>query len=113
MLVGTLTVLLFAALVQLALALHVRNVLTDSAAEGARRGALAGAGLAEAEERTRHLIGLALSERYTEGVSARHVAADGVVLVQVDVAAPLPLFGLLGPERQLRVSGRAVDEEQW
>ncbi len=35
-LVGTLVILIFVALLQLALVLHVRNILIDSAAEGAR-----------------------------------------------------------------------------
>lgn len=110
---GSLTVLLFSAVLQLALALHVRNILVDSAAEGARRGALAGASLADAADRTEYLIGLALSDRYTQEVSARTVDLGGVSAVRVDVSAPLPLFGLLGPERQLTVSARSVDEAQW
>ena len=111
-LVGTLVILLFAALLQLALALHVRNILVDSAAEGARAGALAGASDAAAVDRTRYLINLALSPRYSRDVTTRRVEAEGTVLLQVDVVAALPLFGLAGPARELAVSGRAVLEDE-
>lgn len=111
-LVGTLVIMIFAALLQLALALHVRNILIDSAAEGARTGALAGASDAAAVDRTRYLIDLALSPRYAREVSTRRVDVDGTVLLQVDVAATLPLLGLVGPSRELVVSGRAVLEEE-
>lgn len=109
---GTLVILLFSALLQLALTLHVRNILIDSAAEGARAGALAGASEVAAVERTRYLVGLALSPRYGQEVTTRRVEVDGTALLQVDIAAPLPLFGFLGPGRELIVSGRAVIEEE-
>lgn len=41
MLIGALTTVLFAGVVQLAVALHVRATLVDCAAEGARYGSLA------------------------------------------------------------------------
>lgn len=110
-LVGTLVILIFAALLQLALVLHVRNILIDSAAEGARAGALAGASDAAAVERTRYLVDLALSPRYSRDVTTQRVEVDGTALLQVDVAATLPLFGLVGPSRELVVSGRAVLED--
>lgn len=111
-LVGTLVILIFAALLQLALALHVRNILVDSAAEGARAGALVGAGDETAVERTRYLIDLALSQRYTHEVSTRRVEVEGMALLQVDVRATIPLLGLVGPTRELEVSGRAVLEDE-
>lgn len=111
-LVGTLVILIFVALLQLALVLHVRNILIDSAAEGARAGALAGASDAAAVERTRYLVDLALSPRYSRDVTTQRVEVDGTALLQVDVAATLPLFGLAGPSRELVVSGRAVLEDE-
>lgn len=88
----------------------MRNILIDSAAEGARVGALAGSSDQAGAERASYLIGLALSERYARGVTTTRLDVDGVEVLQVDVAAPLPLVGLLGPHRQLEVSGRAVVE---
>lgn len=110
MLVGTLVVLLFTALLQLAVALHVRNVLIDSAAEGARFGALDGNGTAEAESRARDLIVSALNERFAADVAAHHSDVDGVTVLEVNVTAPLPLVWLYGPSNILAVSGRTVDE---
>lgn len=110
-LVGTLVILVFSALLQFALALHVRNILIDSAAEGARVGALAGSSDETGADRTRYLIGLALSDRYTEHITTSRVDVEGVPCLQVDVAAPLPLVGLLGPGRTLEVRGRAVLED--
>ncbi len=111
MLVGTLVVLLAAALLQFGLVLHVRNLLADSAAEGARHGASLGATDSMATERTRELITAALGEGYAQDVTVRHVDVGGHDVLQVDVAATLPLFGLLGPERAIVVSGRAIDED--
>ena len=48
-------------LLQLALGLHVRNVLIDAVGEGAWRAALVGGTTAEAEARVRALAGAALS----------------------------------------------------
>ena len=50
-LVGVLVIAVCVALLQLALGLHVRNVLTDAAGEGARRAALVGGTEGEAAER--------------------------------------------------------------
>lgn len=110
--VGTLIIAIVAALLQLALVLHVRNILIDSAAEGARAGALAGAGDAAAVERTRYLIDAALSARYADDVTAHRVEAAGTTVLQVDVVATLPLFGLAGSPRTVVVSGRAVVEDE-
>ena len=60
-LVGALVVAVALGLLQLALGLHVRNVLIDAAGEGARRAALVGGTTAEAEARVRALAGAALS----------------------------------------------------
>ena len=37
-------------------------------------------------------------------------SSDGVAVVQVDVTAPVPVLGLLGPGGTLHVTGHAVDE---
>lgn len=107
--VAVLVLVLVAAIIQLALALHVRTVLIDSAGEGARHGALSGADLGDGVERTRLLITSTLPESYAGEVSASRESAAGVELVVVRVRAPLPLFGLLGPA-VVEVTGRAVAE---
>lgn len=100
---------LFVGVLQVGLALHVRNTLVDAAGEGARYGAVEGRGPTAAEERTRQLITSALTGAYAESVAADTVdTAAGPVLV-VRVRAPLPLVGLAGP-RAVDVSGRALVE---
>jgi hypothetical protein len=104
--------LLFVALLQLALVLHVRNVLIDCAGEGARRGALADRDPEAGATRTRELIQSELSPRYAERVSAGAARVDGLDTIEVRVQAPLPVIGLLGVGRMLSVSGNALAEPQ-
>lgn len=109
-LVGSLLTLFFVALVQLALVLHVRNVVIDCAVEGARYGALADRDPAAGAARTQALIRAELDDRYAEDVTARTVTVDGLDLVEVQVRAPLPVAGLVGFGRSLHVSGHALSE---
>jgi Flp pilus assembly protein TadG len=109
-LVGGLLTVLFAAVLQLTLALHVRNMLTDCAAEGARFAALADRSAADGEARTRELIAMSLASGYAEDVTARDAVVDGVRLVEVVVVAPVPVLGLVGPTGSLTVTGRALGE---
>ena len=108
--VGGLLVLLAVAVLQLALALHVRNSLVDAAAEGARYGALADRGPADAVRRTAELIELAVGEGYAQDISVSSGSFRGHPVLTVTVRATLPLLGLLGPARALEVSGRGVVE---
>ncbi|WP_250443931.1 TadE family protein [Actinotalea sp. C106] len=108
-LVGALTTLLFAAVLQLALTLHVRSTLIDCAAEGARYGALADRDPAHGADRARELIQMSLSPRFAQEVTAQALLIDGLDVVRVEVNAPLPLVGLLGPST-LTVDGHALDE---
>ena len=102
--------LLFVAVLQLGLALHVRNVLADCASEGARFGARADRDPQAGAARTRELIRAELSDRYADRVSAGAVRVDGLATVEIRVEAPLPVIGLLGIGRALSVSGHAVPE---
>jgi len=110
-LVSVLVVTIVVALVQLVLGLHVRNTLVDAASEGARHAALVGAGPAEGVARTRELVSVSLSPRYARDVVASQVERGGAMLVRVEVSAPLPVLGLIGPSGVLNVSGHAVLEE--
>jgi hypothetical protein len=108
--VSALLTLLFVGVLQLALALHVRNTVVDAAGEGARYGALLGRGPADAVDRTQTLIRSSLSDDLARDVTARTEVVDGVPTVVVTVRAPLPLLGLVGP-RTLSLDGHAVDEK--
>lgn len=109
-LVGTLLTAVILAVLQLALALHVRTTLIDAAAEGARFAALADSSLPAGVERTRDLITTAVGERYAADVEAGVGAYGEHPVVIVTVRAPLPIAGLFGPDRALEVSGRAALE---
>ncbi len=109
-LVSVLLMVLFLGVVQVALAQHVRSMLVDSAAEGARYGARADRGPDDAAQRTRDLVAADLSSRYARSVSARYTTRDGVAVVEVSVEAPLPVVGLLGPGGVIDVVGHAVVE---
>lgn len=101
---------LFVAVLQLTIVLHVRNTLVDSASEGARYGALAGHEPADGAQRSRELIAQSLSSAYAQGVSAGRTTLDGLDVVEVEVAAPLPLVGLIGPGGTMVVRGHALVE---
>ena len=110
LLVSLLVTVLTLGVVQLALTLHVRNILIDSAAEGARYAALDGHELRHGEARTRALISAALPDAYAQQVQAATLTHEGVSLVQVQVRGPVPVLGLLGPGGVIDVTGRAVAE---
>jgi len=107
-LVGGLLTLFFLAIIQLTLVLHVRNTLIDAAASGARYGTLADRSAADAEGRTRSLIGIALNPGFAEQVSTREVNLQGTRTLEVTVRSPLPVIGLIGPRDMLEVKGHAA-----
>ena len=108
-LVTPLLLLVALAVLQVVLALHVRSTLTAAAAEGARAGALAGAGLAIAESRTRDVLDDALGGDAAQDVVASRTRLEGVEVVRVLVTARLPLLGTFGPTA-LTVEGHAIAE---
>ena len=108
--VAALLTALTLAVLQLALALHIRNTVLDAAAEGARYAALADSGLDQGAARSRDLITAALGPAYAADVTASYADVAGQTGVQVRAVAPLPLFGLLGLSRGLEVEGHALVE---
>ncbi len=102
----------FAVVFQLGLALHIRNTLISCASEGARMGARIDAAPGDAVGRTTALINSAISNRFSQNVSASTESVDGVAVVVVRVSAPLPLLGPFGPDQELTVTGRAFLEAQ-
>ena len=85
--VSGLVVLLFTAVLQLGLVLHVRNTLISCASEGARLGARADAAPGMGATRARELIGASLSERYADDVSVGTGVVGGVQVVEVRAAS--------------------------
>lgn len=108
--VAGLLALLFVAVVQVAVVQHVRATAVDCAGEGARLGALVGSSPAAGAQRTRDLLAASLSPRYARDVDATVVQVAGAPVVEVRVRAPLPVVGLLGPDRVLDLTGHATLE---
>ena len=109
-LVSVVLLTLFLGVVQLGVALHVRNTLVAAAAEGARYGANADRSAADGEQRTRELVAASLSSVLVQEVAAGYEDVAGTSTVVVEVQARLPLVGLLGPARGLVVRGHAFAE---
>lgn len=107
-LVGALVTVIFVALLQLALALHVRNTVADAASSAARYGALGDRTAADAQERAAYLVGTALGPNFVQDVSVSVETHNGLDVLRVSITAPLPLIGLFGPARSLEMSGHAV-----
>jgi hypothetical protein len=96
--------------VQVALAVHVRALAIDAAAEGARVAARADRGPADGVARTRELLAASLTGAYARGVTAREMTMDGLPVIEVEVTTPLPVVGLLGPASAVTVRGHALEE---
>ena len=110
--VSALVVLVFLAVMQIGLALHVRNTLTLAASEGARAAARLDASTEMGVARARDVVTSSLSERFAQDISASHTTVDGVQMVVVTIQAPIPVIGPIGPDRGLTVTGRAFEESQ-
>jgi len=111
LLVSVLVTAIVLGVVQLALTLHVRTILTDSAASGARAAALSGHSLSDGAARTTELITSTLPAAYAEAVEVDYGNYRGVEVVEVHVSAPMPVLGLLGPSGVITVTGRALVEQ--
>ena len=107
-LVGALVTVIFVALIQLALVLHVRNTVADAASSAARYGALGDRTAADAQERATMLVSTALGPNYVQDVAANMETRNGLAMLTVSIKAPLPVLGLLGPTRTLEMTGHAV-----
>ena len=97
------------AVLQLALALHVRATLTSAAAEGARAAALAGSDLAAGERRARAILRENIAAGVVKDITVQREWHGGALVISVEIEAALPLIGLYGPT-QMSVIGHALQE---
>jgi Flp pilus assembly protein TadG len=113
-LVGVLVLALLLAVLQVAVYVHVRNVVVASAQEGARYAANADVPASAGADRTLEVVGRATSVRTAAGLSctsAQEVEDSGLVLVVVRCTGAVPsLFAALGELLPLEATGRAVEE---
>lgn len=108
--VGTLLTLLTLGVLQLALAVYVRNVVHDAAVEGAYHAALADTELAEGAVVTRRSITRAVGEAYAQDVVVGRATTLGRPMIEVRVRTTLPVIGLLGIPFALDVEAHAPEE---
>lgn len=109
-LVGSLLTVLTLAVLQLGLAIYVRNVVHDAAAEGAHYAALADTSLEDGAERTRVAIARAVGDTYAQDVSVSRSEELGYPTVAVRVSTTLPIIGLVGIPFALEVEADAPVE---
>ncbi|MGY1607252.1 MULTISPECIES: TadE/TadG family type IV pilus assembly protein [unclassified Geodermatophilus] len=113
-LVSVLVVVLLLAVLQVAVYVHVRNVVTASAQEGARYAANADVPTSAATGRALATVARATSTGTAEGLvctAAEEVDPTGLVLVTVRCTGAVPtLLAGLGDVLPLEVTGRAVEE---
>lgn len=107
---GALLTVLTLSVIQLGLALLVRNTVQDAASEGARFGALADNSLGDGVQRTHDLITTAIGVGYASDITIARGSYDGYPADIVTVKAPLPLLGLIGIPDGLTVHGHAAIE---
>lgn len=109
-LVGSLLTVLTLAVLQLGLAVYVRNVVHDAAVEGAHYAALADTNLEEGAEHTRMSISRAVGEAFAEDISITESNRLGHPTVLVTVRTTLPIIGLVGVPFALEVNADAPME---
>ena len=113
-LVSVLVVVLLLAVLQVAVYVHVRNVVTASAQEGARYAANADVDSSLGAGRTVQVVAGATSEQTAEGLSCtsgEETDPTGLTLVVVRCTGAVPsLLADLGNLLPLEVTGRAVKE---
>lgn len=106
-LVGAVLTLLAMSIVQLAVILHVRNTLIDAASSGARYGSLADRTAADGQQRAHDLVVSSLGAGYAGSVTVEEGRDGGRRTLRVQITAPVPVLGLIGPSGALQVQGHA------
>lgn len=109
-LVGGLLTALTLGVLQLGMVVYVRNVVHDAAVEGAYVAALADTELAEGVERFEGLVAATVGADLVDDVTVRETTRLGAPVVELTVAATLPVVGLFGVPGALEVTGHAPVE---
>ena len=112
--VSVLVVVLLLAVLQVAVYVHVRNVVTASAQEGARFAANADVPSSAGADRTVAVVARATSQQTADGLvcnSVEEIDPSGLTLVVVRCSGAVPpLLAGLGSLLPVEVTGRAVEE---
>lgn len=106
-LVGGLLTLLTLGVLQLGLAVYVRNVVHDAAVEAAFHAALADTSPGDGADRARDLVSRAVGADYASDIAVSETGTPDAPVVEVTIRTTLPLLGLFGAPGALEVSGHA------
>ena len=109
-LVGVLLTVLTLGVLQLGLAVYVRNVVHDAAVEGAYHAALADVETTAGAQRARDVVERAVGDGFVESATVSESTALGYDTVAVTVTTRLPLIGLLGVPHGWEVTVHAPAE---
>ncbi len=109
-LVQVLVVFVVLGLLQLAFALHTRNLAIDAASEGARRAALLDGTVEEGVARVEALMDATLGSEQSRSVRVYETLRSGQPVLVAEVATTLPVLGPLGFSQKLKVSASAWKE---
>ncbi len=104
--VMALLAVLFAAILQFGLIIHVRNTVIDAASAGARYGALGDRTPADGAARARELVSSSIPGGETAVVSSG-VIDQAVPMVTVTVRTQMPMVGFLRGPVELEATGHA------
>lgn len=110
LLVGTLLTALTLAVLQLAVAVYVRNVVHDAAVEGAYHAALADTSLEEGADRARDVVSRAIGDSYAGDIVVGTSESQGHRTADLRIRTALPVFGLVGIPYALEVEAHAPIE---
>lgn len=94
-LIAILVVIIALGVIQLSVALHVRNMAISAASEGARLAAAHDRGLAEGEARAQDVLVSSIGN-VPATVTAAETVVGGVPAVVVEIETSVPVLGLWG-----------------
>ncbi|WP_394279831.1 TadE/TadG family type IV pilus assembly protein [Microbacterium sp.] len=110
LLVSVLLTTLTLAVLQMGLAVYVRNVVHDAAVEGAYHAALADVETDAGAVRAEEIVARTVGDGFLQSATAVESSALGEETIAVTVTTRLPLIGLLGIERGWEVTVHAPAE---
>ncbi|MFC4430571.1 TadE family protein [Citricoccus alkalitolerans] len=99
--------IIFAAILQFGIVIHVRNTLIDAASAGARYGALGDRTPDDGAARTRELLAGSIPGGGHADVSAETAGGDGTTIVRITVRTQMPMVGFLVGPVGLEADGHA------
>lgn len=99
--------IIFAAILQFGIIIHVRNTLIDAASAGARYGALGDRTPDDGAARTRELLAGSIPGGGQADVSAETTGGDGTTIVRITVRTQMPMVGFLSGPVGLEADGHA------